>query len=498
MPEPRHYDIVVVGAALGGLIMGAAFARRGYKVAVVDQLTTTGGKVGAVEYQGYWINFGHRDARNGIGDASLSDDSLRQAEALAGISMERNVNGFGPAMRIHSIPDGGVLEVPNVTITGGVTDDLALYRGMVRMFTELSADAEIDQVARQLKDTLTDLRAVDDNTAWSLVEVRLDEWCRRHGYSPELREVLVNYLEATASSPGEDSSIGRFILHLRNRISAGSTIDHDRVGGMQTAVAPFEQAVRDNGGELWLGWKPVEITIAGRQVTGVVAVNSANLVQELKAPVVVTDWFGWNLPELVDERLLPKTFMQAARAVEPYGTDVASWVAGTHRLPHVRSTGQTEDFRGWQRISLGIGVKKTYFGGFHWPSFLHRHSAPEGMHQIMVTVPNTGNERYGSWQEAKSAVDRALTYVRDYYADLDECVEWSSYQWVPAPQIHTWYLKPVYRHPIKVSTLHGLYVAAGSCEGAGAWIRMEINAAVDVVEMVEAEWGSTLHRGPAS
>jgi hypothetical protein len=492
MTEPRTFDVVVVGSSLAGVVAGAVLAKRGYSVAVVDALEQAGGRVGAVQHEGYWINWGHRDAVSGIGDVNVPENAMDRAMVEADVKIPRRSDGFGVAMRIHALPEGLVIDVPNAAISGGVVDEMAMYRGLVGMFCDITDEKQAGEVAVQVKETLAQLGSIDDATAWSLVPVTLGEWCQRHHYGADLRTVLVNYLEATASSPGEDASIGRFIFHLRNDLKVAGTLEDDEVGGMQTAIQPFVRGIQANGGELWFGWKPIEITVENQRITGVVAVNTANLVQEFRTKVVVTDWFGWDLPKLIDERLLPKTFLEKARSVEPYGTDVASWVAGCSRMPTVRTTGEAEDFPGWQRISLGDGVKKSYFGGFHWPSFYHHMTAPEGKHLIMVTVPHTGNERYMHWKDAKAAVDVALEYVRSYYEDLDDCVDWSSYQWVSAPQVLTWYLKPVYRHPIKVATIHGLYVAASSVEGTGAWVDIEVAAALDACDLVEAEWGEVL------
>ena len=65
--KPRKYDVIVVGAALAGVISAALMAKRGYKVALVEQLDYVGGRVGGTQCNGYWFNWGHRDG-HGYGD----------------------------------------------------------------------------------------------------------------------------------------------------------------------------------------------------------------------------------------------------------------------------------------------------------------------------------------------------------------------------------------------------------------------------------------------
>jgi hypothetical protein len=62
------------------------------------------------------------------------------------------------------------------------------------------------------------------------------------------------------------------------------------------------------------------------------------------------------------------------------------------------------------------------------------------------------------------------------------------------PSISTWYSKPVLRHPVKIETIDGLYMASASAEGVGSWIDIEACSALLAVKLAEAERGHLLHR----
>jgi hypothetical protein len=116
--------------------------------------------------------------------------------------------------------------------------------------------------------------------------------------------------------------------------------------------------------------------------------------------------------------------------------------------------------------------------------------APEGKHLLEVVISHWGEKgatRWRRWQDARAAVDRIIEYVRWYYTDLDECVEWSRYQYLSGPEMRACYLKPVARHPVKVPTVEGLYMAGCTSEGQGAYQDLECEAALAAVELVERE-----------
>jgi hypothetical protein len=234
-------------------------------------------------------------------------------------------------------------------------------------------------------------------------------------------------------------------------------------------------------------------------VTGLVAVNDGSLVKVFKAPIIIVDWPGWRLTDLVEERLLPRAFMAAARATEDYGTETASWWAGLTRLPTIRRTGKQEDLSSpWERVLYGNSMIKRFRGGFFYPSAFSPRSAPPGRHLLCaeaVARSNQPGRQWRSWREAKQAIDSIVDYLHDYYGDLEDCIDWSSYQSTDPPSISTWYTKPILRHPVKVETLDGLYMANASAEGDGSWIDIEAGSALLAVKLAEAERGHLCRLG---
>src|SRR5438445_781615 len=166
MAGERETDVVIVGAALAGLVAGAILTRHGKRVVLLDQTDTVGGRGGAVERPGgWWIDFGHRDGHD-VGDCQVVWHHGAEAAREAGVEIA--LRPVEAPLRLHRFPEGTVLE-------GG-------------------------------------------------------------GWGPGAR------------------------------------------------------AIRGGGGEIALGWKPVEIVVEGGAVRGAVAVDRTNLVREVRAPAVITTY----------------------------------------------------------------------------------------------------------------------------------------------------------------------------------------------------------------
>ena len=483
----RQYDVVVIGAALGGVISAALLAKRGYRVAVMDALDQAGGRSGGTEYNGYWLDWGHRDG-HGYGDLAWIFNYGAKAAREVGIEVDFKPWATGN-WRTHSLPAGVMSEMPQADALGEMSaDPIASYRKLAE-FLGMKASDEIGLAVKEAMDRIT---SIPDDEAWNQVEVTMGDWLDRNVANVDARNMILQMLENTCASPAEHASLGRFVFQSRGDVGYATAKigvpDDSEVGGMQGSIAPWVRAIERLGGEMWLGWKPTEILVENRQVKGVVAVNRSSIVEVLEAPVVITDFECWELPTLLDESLLPRDYMQIANEVRKYSAQVISWWAGLKRLPRRRVDGRIEDHLSWQRLVYGEGAVKSYYGGYHFPSSVSSRSAPPGKHLMVLTLPTHGEYRWSSFHEAKKALDVSLDYLRDYYIDLDDCAEWGRYQYMQ-DQVMGWNLKPVRRLPIKVSTLEGLYVASATTEGKTAWTDREAEAAIDAVNLMEQEFG---------
>ncbi|BBZ14803.1 hypothetical protein MBRA_49980 (plasmid) [Mycobacterium branderi] len=146
----------------------------------------------------------------------------------------------------------------------------------------------------------------------------------------------------------------------------------------------------------------------------------------------------------------------------------------------------------WQRIFRGRADVKHAYGGWFFTSAFSRNSAPPGKHLLtfwLETFSESGKPGWRSWADARADLDVAIDYLHQYYADLDECVEWSRYQYKTPPSWLSWYLKPAYRHPVKVSTIDGFYVASATAETKGSFLDIECAVGLEAAELAQQERG---------
>lgn len=490
------YDVVVVGGSIGGLISAALLAKRGYKVALVEHLDQPGGGMGATEHNGYWINLGHRDS-HGMGDLSWICHHGMIAAKEIGIDGQLTSGGNDMTSVIsymHALPEGKITTLDNTSAWQSQSDGGMEHYLRLMAYYGFPADAD---VARRVQEAMGAIAAIPDKDVPELITVTVQEWLVANVPDQQARLVILQVLENACACPAEHTSLGRFVLHCKGALHyhdamALSPLD-PQVGGMQSCVTPWVEAFKAHGGELWLGWKPVEITVREKQVTGVIALDKSSLVKVFEAPVVITDFDCWDLPSLVDRNLLPRDYVRMAEEARSYVVPSAWWYAGLNRLPRRRSDGKVEDFLGHQRIIYGLGRVKNYHGGWKYPSSYSPRDAPEGKHLMTVSMPNFGETVWRSFADAKHSLDINIDYVKKYYLDLEECIDWSGYQYKPR-QSHMFYLRPIRLPPVKVATLDGLYVAAASVEGTSAWVDREAEAALTAVALAEAEYGEFLKR----
>ena len=106
MAEKRQ--VVIVGASYGGLIAGALLAEAGMDTLLIDENDLVGQPGGAVPYNGYWIDWSHRDAR-GTRDCLMVNFREGGYGWMAAERCGAQVRSIGPTeLKAHVIPGGQI------------------------------------------------------------------------------------------------------------------------------------------------------------------------------------------------------------------------------------------------------------------------------------------------------------------------------------------------------------------------------------------------------
>ena len=456
---PLECDVAIAGAELGGLVAGAILARAGRSVVVVDAPPLPGGRSGSYPHRGYWIDAGHRLGRD-TADMQVTLDYTGRAAREAGVEVK--VRPVRTGLRIHLVP--GDDSTPPDVLEPADWGPEGFERLAVRGFGCAPEDlAEFNRTVERLGGTPPAERE-------RAMGVQLGDWMEAEVPNPSVRRALGNLVKSLYSEFPERASLGRLMDMLAGfsqRDTEGGSqsgfADDPEVGGMGGASAPFARGLVEHGGRLVPEHEPAHVTFDGARATGLVALSANHFALRVRARHTIVAWPVWDALELLPPERVDPELARTSEALEDYRAIAIGWVAGLRRMPRVRATGLDEDFDGWNRLL--VGPEREFSGGYHFPSLGSRRAAPEGrhlLHAFIMRWVRRGENR--PWPELEATLERARAYVRTFYADLDECIEWQADQYVRRPAMTGWYWAPVKRHPVAVPGCENLYFAGATAE----------------------------------
>ncbi|MEB2313100.1 MAG: NAD(P)/FAD-dependent oxidoreductase [Sorangiineae bacterium] len=259
-----RWDVIIVGAGLGGLVAGGLLARRGSSVLVVDQHYVAGGNATVFRRRSYEFDVGIHY----VGEAGPDGTLRRVLDAAGGEDVE-----FAPLD-----PDGfDTLVFPDFTFR--VPAGVERYRDrLVEHFPEERAG--IDRYLRLLREVEALHRAVANPRRLlpALLGARLAlryangtlgrflDTCTR---SPELRAVLAG----ESGDYGQPPSRASLALHAGLMTHYLSTGAYYPVGGGQVLADRLGAAIEDAGGKLLLRTRAERILIRDGRAVGVELTN---------------------------------------------------------------------------------------------------------------------------------------------------------------------------------------------------------------------------------
>jgi phytoene dehydrogenase-like protein len=290
----REYDVIMVGAGLGGLVCGALLAKQGLKVIVLDKNNRPGGKQMGISVRGFkgemWPTYGipkevgpFVEAFDQLGIAS-KHELIPKSTAL----MYRQAKGKWATM---------------VSPAGRQDFDATL-----NMFKAWQLSDKETETALKV---LTEMALMTPEQLDALNDVTVKQWVAQHG---DLPKPLFSFLavQANLMATGLYELVAIWELAKIMQIFAGSTTGYPK-GGYAKLVDDIADVLKACDGELKLRSRVEKILVEAGRVTGV-----ATKDEVFKAPIVVSNaGIQPTVLKLVGEKYFDSSYVNYAKSIVP-------------------------------------------------------------------------------------------------------------------------------------------------------------------------------------
>ncbi len=492
----ERYDVVVIGAGIGGLATASLLAKDGLKVAVLEREDRVGGR--ALSIQGREISERGADWYSQVlgrhycylAHSAPSIDEVARAGLLDGYTID---------LGYHGVPVGGkgylgrLLDYLGLEVAVHPCDTGFYYDGVFYTEPAPGSSRLDDKLFRICKEKgihfwSFNIEAFGKSEEWldEMEKVSLWDYCERLGLTAD--EVVWNAYRCTGTlfttiNNPHDISAGE-MLRFSNDImipllAAGEEV---HVGGFaEGGIMNWSRAVADSfrraGGTLVLGADVGEVRVEAGMVTGVEAALPGGETAFLAADSVVTALPVQDIFDLVDPSAFPAEFVGRSRSLYGYGS----------LAPYFGLSGLPMPLEEAERliktpVVVPMGDEYDYDVYMCWnvQSVTDPSCAPEGKHLLTAYLPLTESESQDRSKVMK-VVEAVPGFLERTYPGFEECVDWALYpmcwklEGVAKSISQAGTLKPEVRAP----GLEGLYFAGDTARGFGVAMDCACSAGIN-------------------
>lgn len=478
----QNYDVIVVGAGVGGLTVAALAAKEGLKTLLIEQCDRVGGRAMSIRGEEIMAN-GAEWYKKLIGKqyawlpySEPGIDEIIAKKMLSWYTLDVGYHGV-------ALNGDGYFRDLDEKIGTGVTmvgNENATYVGD-EWYMDMNGPKMDENLKKLIKEQNIPLykfylapAKMKGEDFDALEKVSVTQWCKENGLY-ENKTVFgiihaISTLITTINDP-DDISIGDIFRYMGTVINPRFAAGKAKFGsGFTTGgIMRWSQAVAnrfiDMGGELQLNTRIEKVIIENGKAVGVIIQDDAGKKQEVRAAKVVSNIPAQDSFKVMDKSAFPTEWADRTEKLYGYGSIAPYFGLNKLVLPE----------REWN-----LGVKDTFVipkeEGFEYNVYMcwniqsqvDPSCAPGGKHLMAAYAPVTEKEAKNKDLMVK-ACKLIIDYLERRYPGFKKSIDWAMFP-------TCWKLEGVAKSKSQAGTLkapavapgvEGLYLAGDTVKGYG-------------------------------
>lgn len=274
MNKQGKWDIVVVGAGMGGLCAAALLTHHGYKTLVVEKLPFIGGRCSSVKHKGFTLPTG-----------------ALYVETHGGV--DQLFAEVGAAFPVRDFP------IQLGFRMGGKDYPMPLKGGLKSVISNFASEAETARV----------MGAIRRAFSWQepSAAISIQDWFRQYTSNDKVLAVfrgMCNYQCVNFS----DMPAAEFIRQLKLAGTAGADPQ-----GFLHLMGELVQVIKAKGGDVWTGSRVKQILVQDEVARGVLVDQPGASGMEIPARVVISDAGPHGTVELAGSACFEKGYLKEVK-----------------------------------------------------------------------------------------------------------------------------------------------------------------------------------------
>jgi phytoene dehydrogenase-like protein len=366
------YDAIIIGAGIGGLTCALLLAKKGVRVAVFEKEKLPGGYCSSFSKDGYVFDA----CVDSIGGLRKNEPLRHIMEEDLGIWNEVDFYELNPIHR--NLFPGMSIDIPA---------DINQYKDTLKSIF-VSEKKGIDETFFLMEEIYTSSVEIMCDTA---AGGRLLEFIDKSFYDllssfisdVKLKAVLSSYCTFLGLPAHEASAIALSNI-LMHYVKGGAFRVRGGIQGLSNALA---SALKNYGGELFLGEEVTRILSHGRSVTGIVTksghkANAAHIVSNIDLKTVLM---------LIEGQVVEQKRAEKIKELEVSGSFVLVYLGVKDSLRGYGLTSSTGYFSSYDLNGM-LNKNEHIFFGLSFPSLFDSSVAPKGCSSLVIHWPFCYNE----------------------------------------------------------------------------------------------------------